>query len=90
MTLIIYKIYLTNFSSGGQASCAATSISGEDETAPPKYFFWKKNATFTSPIITGTSTSGPITAANAAPAVDAEDRHRHSNRQFKVVAGSSE
>src|SRR5262245_37498348 len=33
----------------------------------PKYFFWKASATLTSPIITGTSISGPITAANAAP-----------------------
>lgn len=29
--------------------------------------FFSQNATFTSKIITGTSTRGPITAANAAP-----------------------
>jgi len=32
-----------------------------------KYFLWKNNATLTSEINTGTSTSGPITAANASP-----------------------
>ena len=32
-----------------------------------KYLRWNSRATFTSAIITGTSTSGPITAANAAP-----------------------
>ncbi len=32
-----------------------------------KYFLFNANATLTSPIITGTSTSGPITAAKAAP-----------------------
>src|SRR5271166_6009511 len=32
-----------------------------------KNWRWKNNATLTSAIITGTSTSGPITAANAAP-----------------------
>ena len=33
-----------------------------------KYLRWKNNATFTRLISTGTSTSGPITAANAARA----------------------
>src|SRR4030042_3220118 len=32
-----------------------------------KYLFFNQNATFTNPIITGTSTRGPITAANASP-----------------------
>ena len=32
-----------------------------------KYLRWNKSAKFTSAIMTGTSTSGPITAANAAP-----------------------
>lgn len=32
-----------------------------------KYFRLKLNATLTSPIITGTSTNGPITAVNASP-----------------------
>ena len=32
-----------------------------------KYLRWKLKATFTSPIITGTSINGPITAANATP-----------------------
>jgi hypothetical protein len=32
-----------------------------------KYFLFNANATLTNPIITGTSMSGPITAANAAP-----------------------
>ena len=32
-----------------------------------KYRRWNQNATLTRPIITGTSTSGPMTAANAAP-----------------------
>ena len=32
-----------------------------------KYRRWKYKARFTRAIITGTSTSGPITAANAAP-----------------------
>ena len=32
-----------------------------------KYLRWKYSATLTSPISTGTSTSGPMTAANAAP-----------------------
>ena len=32
-----------------------------------KYRRWKYSETFTSPISTGTSTSGPMTAANAAP-----------------------
>ena len=31
------------------------------------HFFLNQNATFTNPIITGTSTSGPITAAKASP-----------------------
>ena len=35
--------------------------------AAGKYRRWKWRATFTSAIMTGTSTSGPITAANAAP-----------------------
>ena len=33
----------------------------------PKYFFWNHNATLTRLIKTGTSTSGPITAAKASP-----------------------
>ena len=32
-----------------------------------KYRRWKKKATFTRPIMTGTSTRGPMTAAKAAP-----------------------
>ncbi len=32
-----------------------------------KYLRWNQSATFTRAIITGTSTKGPITAANAAP-----------------------
>jgi hypothetical protein len=32
-----------------------------------KYLLWKKSATLTNAIITGTSTSGPMTAAKAAP-----------------------
>jgi hypothetical protein len=32
-----------------------------------KYFRWKNNDTFTKPMSTGTSTRGPMTAANAAP-----------------------
>ena len=35
--------------------------------ATAKYRRWKYSDTFTNPIITGTSTSGPITAAKAAP-----------------------
>jgi len=35
--------------------------------ATAKYRRWKNSATLTRPIITGTSTSGPMTAANAAP-----------------------
>lgn len=31
--------YRANFSSGGQISCAAASISREEPSAPPKYFF---------------------------------------------------
>ena len=42
------------------------------------------------PIITGTSTSGPITAAKACAGVDAKHRHCHGNRQLEVVAGSGE
>ncbi len=30
-------------------------------------YFWQRSETPTSPINTGTSTSGPITAANASP-----------------------
>ena len=44
----------------------------------------------TRPIITGTSTSGPITAAKAAPVVDPEHGHRHGNGQLEVVAGGRE
>ncbi len=36
-----WNTYLTNFSSGGQASAAAVSIAGEDETALPYILFWK-------------------------------------------------
>ena len=39
----------------------------EDGTAAPNHFFRNANATLTSPIITGTSISGPMTAAKAAP-----------------------
>ena len=35
--------------------------------AAAKYRRWNHKATLTSAIITGTSTSGPMTAANAAP-----------------------
>ena len=35
--------------------------------AHAKYRRWNQNATLTRPIITGTSTSGPMTAAKAAP-----------------------
>ena len=35
--------------------------------AAKKYFFWSHNETFTRLIKTGTSTRGPITAANASP-----------------------
>jgi len=58
---------VTNFSSGGQISCAAESISREESSTPPKYFFCKKNATLTRPIVTGTSINGTMTAAKAAP-----------------------
>ena len=44
----------------------------------------------TRPIITGTSTSGPITAAKACAGVEAKDRHRHGDGQLKVVAGGGE
>lgn len=37
------------------------------DTYTTKYFFLKYIATFTRPIITGTSTNGPITAVNASP-----------------------
>src|SRR5690606_30459900 len=56
--------------SGTRTSVAHTSPgpSGPPTvTRSPKYFRWKYSATFTSAISTGTSTSGPITAANAAP-----------------------
>ena len=43
------------------------ATTGSPVTASPKYRRWKNSETFTNPIITGTSTSGPITAANAAP-----------------------
>ena len=36
-------------------------------SATTKYLRWNNNARLTKAIITGTSTSGPITAANAAP-----------------------
>ena len=48
----------------------ATLLSGLEEMGYdcfPKYFLWKASATLTNPIITGTSISGPMTAANAAP-----------------------
>src|SRR5690606_28513574 len=38
-----------------------------NSTSSPKYFRWNQSATFTNPISTGTSTSGPMTAAKAAP-----------------------
>ena len=48
----------------GRASIELLSyVSG----CPPKCLRWKYSDTLTSPIITGTSTSGPITAAKAAP-----------------------
>ncbi len=37
------------------------------ESGFTKYRRWKYKAKFTKAIITGTSTSGPMTAANAAP-----------------------
>jgi hypothetical protein len=56
-----------NFVRRAQLRDAAKSGSGIAAAEVAKYFRWKKNATLTSPIMTGTSTSGPITAANAAP-----------------------
>gem|GEM_PF-6107671 len=58
--------YFTNFSSGGQTSAAAVAMAGAED-ACGYHLFCNQNATLTRPIITGTSTSGPITAAKAAP-----------------------
>ena len=42
-------------------------INAPNNYAVTKYFFRKKKATLTRPIMTGTSTRGPITAAKASP-----------------------
>ena len=42
-------------------------LEGMGSACVPKYFLCKASATWTNPIITGTSISGPMTAANAAP-----------------------
>jgi len=55
--------YLTNCSSGGQASAAAATIAGADAACGYQRFC-SQNATFTSAIMTGTSMSGPMTAAS--------------------------
>src|SRR3989304_6018590 len=53
---------------GAQALSAAALISGDaGPGAAGKYRRWKRKATLTSAIITGTSINGPTTAAKASP-----------------------
>ncbi len=52
----------------GKYGLNGISVTGDHYlTSEIKYFRLKVNATLTSPIITGTSTNGPITAVNASP-----------------------
>ena len=60
---IIFEIFISSILIYGQISGAFIS----PLSTFPKYFFWKYKATLTSEIKTGTSTKGPITAANASP-----------------------
>ena len=57
----------SSHSADGTSSVACRSQPTPLATASPKYRRWKYSATFTRPISTGTSTSGPMTAAKAAP-----------------------
>jgi hypothetical protein len=51
-----------------------------------KYMSFIFNATFTSPIITGTSTRGPITAANAAPEFNPNTATAIANSKLLLAA----
>src|SRR5690554_4469516 len=55
------------WAAGAQTSAALASTDESAGTAAGKYFFRNHSATVTSPMSTGTSTSGPTTAANATP-----------------------
>src|SRR5208337_829411 len=59
--------YLVADIDGGNVEGADDETAPSSATAMSKWRRWKSNATLTSPIITGTSTRGPITAAKAAP-----------------------
>ena len=51
-------------------NCASRPLGGRNAYHAISFtnnFFFSQKATLTSPIITGTSTSGPITAAKACP-----------------------
>ena len=55
------------------SSQPASIAAGRGSSVMPQYLRPSHSATFTRPISTGTSTSGPMTAANACAGVDAED-----------------
>lgn len=63
MKKFMYLMGLSLIYSFGKESVWISDISYSET----KYFFFKKKATFTKPIITGTSISGPTTAAKASP-----------------------
>ena len=49
------------------SSQPASIAAGRGASVTPQYFLPSQSATLTSPMSTGTSTSGPMTLANASP-----------------------
>jgi hypothetical protein len=65
-----FGVYPARLRTSGGTNRAGSERRRDHDSAPfcaPKYLRRSQSATLTSPMRTGTSTSGPMTAANAAP-----------------------
>ena len=74
----------------GHVAEAAAAIPSSAADSPPKYRFWKYNATFTRPISTGTLNQRANDRGEGRTGIDSEDGDGNGYRQFKVVAGCRE
>ena len=68
------------------SAAPAATAAGTGASVTPQYLRPNHSATLTRPISTGTSTSGPMTAAKASPEFEAEHGDRDGDGEFEVVA----